>query len=63
MLQGLSQCLQSTFGFLDGESYADMQITAWCPFCTSSDTGFPDIYFTSLQACHPALSLMLGDTP
>lgn len=25
-LQGLSQCLQSTFGFLDGESYAGVQI-------------------------------------
>ena len=26
VLQGLSQCLQSTFGFLDGESYAEVQI-------------------------------------
>lgn len=26
VLQGLSQCLQSTFGFLDGESYVEVQV-------------------------------------
>lgn len=26
VLQGLSQCLQSTFGFFDGKSYAEVQI-------------------------------------